>query len=188
MIELGVIRDLVAIFGVIAGFTYYVMTVRNTRQNRMKEIIFQRMQTRADLEYQKMIREIDQMRYGWNTIEEYHMKYNMETTPDLVLKRGSVIARLESWGFLLREGLLDEKYIDRLYRPFMIIRLWESYEKLYLHQRESQEDPEAFKDLEYLYNVVKKRHPNISADTKFSWDKARDRILEQRHNVTNEKQ
>jgi len=27
-----VIRDLVAIFGVIAGFTYYVMTVRNSQR------------------------------------------------------------------------------------------------------------------------------------------------------------
>jgi len=32
MIELSIIRDLVAIFGVIAGFTYYVMTVRQTEQ------------------------------------------------------------------------------------------------------------------------------------------------------------
>jgi len=32
MIELSVIRDLVAIFGVIAGFSYYVLTVRNTRK------------------------------------------------------------------------------------------------------------------------------------------------------------
>lgn len=30
MIDLSVIRDLVAIFSVTAGFTYYVFTVRNT--------------------------------------------------------------------------------------------------------------------------------------------------------------
>jgi len=29
MIELSVVRDLVAIFGVMAGFTYYAVTVRN---------------------------------------------------------------------------------------------------------------------------------------------------------------
>ncbi len=32
MIELSVARDLVAIFGVIGGFSYYVMTVRNARK------------------------------------------------------------------------------------------------------------------------------------------------------------
>ena len=34
MIELSTIRDLVAIFGVVAGFSYYVLTVRNARARR----------------------------------------------------------------------------------------------------------------------------------------------------------
>jgi sensor domain CHASE-containing protein len=34
MIELSVIRDLVAIFGVIAGFSYYVLTVRANQKNQ----------------------------------------------------------------------------------------------------------------------------------------------------------
>ena len=34
MIELSVIRDLVAIFGVIGGFTYYALTVRNAQRTR----------------------------------------------------------------------------------------------------------------------------------------------------------
>ena len=34
MIELSVIRDLVAIFGVLAGFSYYVMTVRSQQKNQ----------------------------------------------------------------------------------------------------------------------------------------------------------
>jgi hypothetical protein len=33
MIELGVIRDLVTIFGVLAGFSCYVLTVRNNQRN-----------------------------------------------------------------------------------------------------------------------------------------------------------
>jgi hypothetical protein len=34
MIEISIIRDLVAIFGVIAGFSYYVLAVRATRKNQ----------------------------------------------------------------------------------------------------------------------------------------------------------
>jgi hypothetical protein len=33
MVELSVIRDLLAIFGVIAGFSYYVLTVRNANHS-----------------------------------------------------------------------------------------------------------------------------------------------------------
>ena len=32
--EISVIREIVAIFGVIAGFSYYVLTVRATRKNQ----------------------------------------------------------------------------------------------------------------------------------------------------------
>jgi hypothetical protein len=34
MFELSVIRDLVAIFGVIAGLTYYALTVRNQKKGK----------------------------------------------------------------------------------------------------------------------------------------------------------
>ena len=34
----SMIRDLVAIFGVIAGFTYYVLTVKNTRKNQQLQL------------------------------------------------------------------------------------------------------------------------------------------------------
>jgi len=33
-VTLQMVRDVVAIFGVIAGFTYYVITVRNQKQAR----------------------------------------------------------------------------------------------------------------------------------------------------------
>jgi hypothetical protein len=32
LVELSTIRDLVAIFGVVAGFSYYVLTVRNAKK------------------------------------------------------------------------------------------------------------------------------------------------------------
>jgi hypothetical protein len=38
MIELSVVRDLVAIFGVIAGFSYYVLTVRNAQRNQQHQL------------------------------------------------------------------------------------------------------------------------------------------------------
>ncbi len=38
MFELSVVRDLVAIFGVIAGFGYYVLTVRNNQENQRQQL------------------------------------------------------------------------------------------------------------------------------------------------------
>lgn len=38
MIELGMIRDIVTIFGVIAGFSYFVLTVRNAQINQQHQL------------------------------------------------------------------------------------------------------------------------------------------------------
>jgi hypothetical protein len=50
MIELGMIRDLVAIFGVIAGFSYYVLIVRNTQRSRQAQMLMQLHQSKYDKE------------------------------------------------------------------------------------------------------------------------------------------
>ena len=44
MIELSIIRDLVAIFGVIAGFSYYVLTVRANQRNQELALKAQQLQ------------------------------------------------------------------------------------------------------------------------------------------------
>jgi hypothetical protein len=39
LVMLQVMRDLVAIFGVIAGFSYYVMVVRNANKSRRTQVV-----------------------------------------------------------------------------------------------------------------------------------------------------
>jgi len=67
-----VIRDLVAIFGVIAGFSYYVLTVRNANKARWKDVLLQRINTLDDDFYTKWrthsLRDV-------NTYEEW-LKYD----------------------------------------------------------------------------------------------------------------
>jgi hypothetical protein len=36
-----------------------------------------------------------------------------------------------------------------------------------LSERETMGNPEAFKDLEYLYDAIKKKYPNLSKETEF---------------------
>jgi hypothetical protein len=136
-------------------------------------MVMQRWQERA-LENQKMSREIAPMMKGWNTVEEYFEQYNYSKTPDLTMKQAYFVHNLGFWGFLLSEGLIDMDFIVRLHQPWLIIRTWESFEPLFLDQRVI--DPEAHKDFEFLYRAVKKKYPHISAETKMSWELARDRL------------
>jgi len=171
--------------GILVGIYYYVMTLRSQRKDRMIEMVFQRMQERG-LEYQKMSRDIRPMMNGWETVEEFYEKYNYLKTPDLAVKRAHIITNLGFWGFLLREGLIEVDFIIRLHLPWYIIRMWESFEPLFLKQREI--DPEAHKDFEYLYKAVKKKYPHISAKTRFTWEEARERSKEQRNSAFDETQ
>ncbi|MHA2380845.1 MAG: DUF4760 domain-containing protein [Candidatus Thorarchaeota archaeon] len=189
MIELEtlqMIREIVTIFGVIAGVSYYVLTVRNAQKNRMVEFVFQRMHERNP-EYMRTSREVEQMGYGWSTVEEFYEKYNYLETPELTAKRNSIVGRLNAWGFLLKEGLIELDFISRLHTPSFIISMWERNEPLFLDFRERANDPTIQQDFEYLYNAVKRKYPDIH-ESKFAWDEARERILEQRESQSNQTQ
>jgi hypothetical protein len=70
--------------------------------------------------------------------------------------------------------MVDVDFICRLHTPWFIIRMWESFKPLTIGNREF--DPDNRKDFEFLYNAVKSRYPNISADTQFPFHKARERL------------
>ena len=134
----------------------------------MLEMVSQRAGQANNLEYQKLVRQIIPMYYsGWSTPEEYREKYSYQKTPELELARVITQNTLNNWGFLFREGVINEQFIDRLYNPWHIIHYWETFKPLMLAERESMGNPEAFKDLEHLYNAMKKKYPNLNSDTEF---------------------
>ena len=62
MIELSVIRDLVAIFGVIAGFSYYVVTVRNQNRARQAQLFMQIFSRQYDIDQRRSINLVQNLR------------------------------------------------------------------------------------------------------------------------------
>ena len=156
------------------GIFYYIQTLRNTQKNRMIEMVNRRNRERNSFEYQKMIRDIQPLFSGWSTPEEYYEKFSYPEYPELSIARVIVQNTLSDWGFLLREGVVGEEFMDRLYSPWHIIRFWETFRPLLLDEREKMRNPEHMKDLEYLYDAMKKKYPEISADTRFIFQKGMD--------------
>ena len=74
MIELGMIRDLVAIFGVIAGFTYYVITVRNQNQTRQAQLFMQLFRDYTAKDRWKEAWTLTSME--WDDYEDFTRKYD----------------------------------------------------------------------------------------------------------------
>ena len=80
MIDLSVIRDLVAIFGVIAGFSYYVLTVRANQRNQKQQLEARRLEMFMRLHQskydQKGLENIFMlMNLEWDDIDDYMQKY-----------------------------------------------------------------------------------------------------------------
>jgi hypothetical protein len=73
MIELSTIRDLVTIFGVIAGFSYYVLTVRGAQKGKITEQMNIRLQYH-DLEYMDAWSYV--LSLPWTTYEEWREQFD----------------------------------------------------------------------------------------------------------------
>jgi len=87
------------------------------------------------------------------------------------------VPRLNHWGFLFKEGIITEDFIERLWSPWHIINFWETFGSLLLNERETMGNTKLFSDFEYLYNAMKKKYPNLSSDTKFAFRMWRDEEL-----------
>jgi len=180
-LNLSVVLQILQTTGILVGIFYYVMTLRNAQKNRMIEMVFRRASER-NVEWNQMAREVHEMGYGWNTVEEFFDKYHYLKTPELTAKRVTVLNMLNAWGFLLKEGVIEVDFICRLHTPSFIINMWERNELLIKDNRERAVDPEIRKDFEYLYNAVKRKYPHLG-EVSFAWDDARDRIISQSSNL-----
>jgi len=82
MIELSFIRDLVAIFGVLAGFSYYVLTVRNANIARKTQAVMNMSNNMFKAESNRM--NIELLSMDWEDFEDFRRKAPVEKHAVLV--------------------------------------------------------------------------------------------------------
>jgi len=159
MIELSVIRDLVTIFGVIAGFSYYVLTVRNTNKARRKDILFQRLNIMDDEFYNNWRRIFGFRAEEWKTGRDFakHVSENPEDYGFI----SSVLMLFQSIGTLLKDGVIDPDYVFDIYSPHMVIWTWEKLVPVVEMYREAINYPNYFSNFENLYNETCKKYPEL---------------------------
>ena len=170
MIELGLIRDLVAIFGVIAGFTYYVLTVRNAQrtrgltlkaqeqatETRQAQLFMDLYETYRSPEFRHQFYSLI-MQHDWRNYEEYMEKYGPATNLSVFVDHGALIGYFDGVRVLLKKGLVDVEMVYELLYP-MVTLTWEKLEPTIIGARST--DPartKLYNNFEYLYNELKKR-------------------------------
>ena len=149
MIELSTIRDLVAIFGVIAGFSYYVLTVRANQKNQALTLKSQEqtLDTRQTSLMMQLFHELGspeywerytKFRYGktFETIEEFLEEYGPETNPQAYSEISSYWYVYVIVGSLVYDGKLDLRIVA-LNLGDLPVRAWERWGHICVQLRES---------------------------------------------------
>ena len=175
MIDLAMlqaVRDFVAIFGVIAGLTKYIFTVRDVQNIRKLSLKVQEQEVetrQAQLFMQivnhysqpSMIEAIDLYnRLELNSLEDY-LKIWADHEKVKILRR--YWSWVEGIGVLVRENYLDIKVIAGLMSG-IIKQGWEKKAPYVLEMREAHSFPRLYIEWEYLYNELMKyaeEHPEL---------------------------
>jgi len=159
MVELSLIRDVVAIFGVIAGFSYYVLTVRanqrnhkiatETRQIQYLQNIVQEQIEGSPEDFQEI------MSQEWSNFDDFLEKYGIGNNPRNYRIRNSIWRGYNTAGLMLRDGLIDvETYIE--YLGDVPIQVWMKYGDIIREFREIFQLPCYMIGMEYLATELDK--------------------------------
>ena len=111
MIEISMIRDLVAIFGVLAGFSYYVLTVQTQKKNQKLSTTYNIWNVYNDEE--AYLRWLKAMQIEWESVEEFMTKYWDDI--ELEGKIGTMFQFYDTMGHMWKNGVLDLKEHASLY-------------------------------------------------------------------------
>ena len=160
---LSMIRDVVTIFGVIAGFTYYVLTVQATRKNQEHQLetrqaqlfmqVFDRYNTVENNKNYNMM-----MNLEWSSFEEYQSKYYLNADEIFRATISKTFGSYEALGVMVEEGFLDPNILAK-YISSEVINLWEKYGPIVTEYRKRVDYPNIYNKFEYLYREMKKLRP-----------------------------
>jgi hypothetical protein len=173
--ELSVIRDLVAIFGVIAGFTYYVITVRNAQRTRELTLLAQEnaLETRQAQMFMQIYNVSHNdpsfleamsrcLRMQINSYDEF-MKIRENDEDRLAIGRIGMF--LEGLGVLVREGYVDIKLVALLMTGTTRL-LWEQLYGEWVEEGRERMNYRRFRsEAQYLYDELMKyvkEHPELA--------------------------
>lgn len=167
MIELSVVRDLVAIFGVIAGFTYYVLTVRNNQENQKQQLETRQAQlymqiynvSHNDPSYLEAQRRCFELEI--NSYEDYLKIQENEDDRKALARVGMFY---EGLGVLVKEGYVSIRLVALLMTGTTRM-LWERLYRSWVEEGREKMNYRRFRsEAEYLYNELRKyveEHPEL---------------------------
>jgi hypothetical protein len=154
LIEISLIRDLVTIFGVIAGFTYYALTVRHQNQSRGAQLFLEMYRDFKAVEVQDAFNDII-FNWEWDSYEDFLEKYGRIKNWEEWRKYILIYTIYEGLGVLIYRNIIDVTMIEQLMRSY-VVRFWEKMRPIIYETRERYGLSLMAEWTEYLYEELMK--------------------------------
>ena len=164
MVELSVIRDLVACFGVIAGFSYYVLTVRATRKNQQMQLEARKAQLYSQIyswfvETKNFVEYMEMLNWEWTDYGDFEKKYGSDNNVLAFATRNRVWSTFNMMGMMVRDGSITIENIYPLHTMAMF--QWFKFKEVIEEQRKRYYTPIFLEDWEYLVDEMIKHGEKI---------------------------
>ena len=165
MIEFSTIqalREVVTIVGVIAGLSYYLMSVRNQNRARQAQLlmnIYNALTSSEVADHEYLLSTVEMKGIeDWNTIRENREAYRAFNF---------WLVYYEGIGVLVREGYVEIGLVAKLLSG-NVVWFWERYGEGIINLRRDLNWPRFSIELEYLHDKVveyKERNPDLDIDS-----------------------
>lgn len=159
---------MVAATGVLIAVVFYIMNLRvqqenmkHTLETRKADILQRHAQMHTSPDFMRAWVDVTFLQ-NYKTYEEWQQKYGPTVNPQAYANNAVVIQYYEILGGLLKEGLVSIELIERIWHPIHLICVWERVEPLILGWRKRYKAESMYSNLEFLYNRLYERHPEMS--------------------------
>ena len=147
-VTLQTTRDVVAIFGVIAGFSYYILTIRNANKARRTQTLMQLRENLLTKEWLNDYTELLEAEY--TDYDDFLRKYDSSVNRDNYTKRYRLWTYLDGIGYHLHRGLIDRDSVYHLLQGLGASMQWRKWKPVIEEQRKRYDNPDWWIWFEYL--------------------------------------
>ncbi|UCD44535.1 MAG: hypothetical protein JSV27_10500 [Candidatus Bathyarchaeota archaeon] len=151
---LQVVRDLVAIFGVITGFSYYVLTVRNADKIRKQTVANELARDLSSQDFIGAFYELTEME--WEDYDDYLSKYDSTVNRDNYIKRTVIWYTYNRLGYELYRENIDIETLHHILGYQGTWVLWNKFKPILREYRKRYNIPDFMRWIEYLFEEMKK--------------------------------
>ena len=149
------ILDIIRTAGILVGIIYYLTIMRNQSRTREAQFLLLVQQIYQNKEFGGDWTEI-MSDWEFKDYQEFSEKYGLSAGKDVYLKGASVFGMFNSFGNMIKRGLVSpETIFDSLNGP-TIIRTWDKYAPIVRELRDEYGDPFRHWGFEYCAEELRK--------------------------------